>query len=256
MNKIKVVMLICDGDSSRIIFHKLKDYCDIVCVVKEKPISNSILLKNRIKKLGLIKVFGQLIFMIFNKILKNRSSKRIEDIKNKYSLNTNNITHENILLVNSINENTVEKKLKEINPDLVIVNGTRIIKRSILSSIKKPFVNTHVGITPKYRGVHGGYWALANNDKKHCGVTVHLVDEGIDTGNILYQELIEATEKDNFNTYPYLQTNKAIGLLQNVIDNVKKFNLQEKEPITKESNLWYHPTIFEYIKNYLKYGVK
>ena len=82
MNKLKVVMLICDGDSSRIIYHYLKDYCNVVCVVKEKPISSSILIKNRIKKLGFIKVLGQLIFMLFNKLLKIIDKNRIEEIKN------------------------------------------------------------------------------------------------------------------------------------------------------------------------------
>jgi methionyl-tRNA formyltransferase len=42
------------------------------------------------------------------------------------------------------------------------------------SSINSKFVNIHVGITPKYRGVHGTYWALVNNDVENSGVTVHL----------------------------------------------------------------------------------
>jgi folate-dependent phosphoribosylglycinamide formyltransferase PurN len=67
--------------------------------------------------------------------------------------------------------------LKAINPDLVIVNGTRIISKKVLSSINSKFVNIHVGITPKYRGVHGTYWALVNNDVENSGVTVHFVDE-------------------------------------------------------------------------------
>mgnify|MGYP001770929978 CR=1 FL=1 len=256
MGKLKVVMLICDGSSSRIIYHKLKNDCDIVCVIKEDSIPNSILLKNRIKKLRYIKVFGQLTFMVFNKFLKLISKARIEEIKNKHNLDTSSIEHDNIVSVNSINDKKVEDILKEMNPDLVLVNGTRIIKSNILSSLDKPFVNTHVGITPKYRGVHGGYWALANNDKENCGVTVHLVDEGIDTGNILYQAIIETSEEDNFNTYPYLQTAQAIDLLGSVLNDLKNDGLKPKESLTKESALWSHPTIFEYVKNFIKFGVK
>lgn len=256
MNKLKVVMLICDGDSSRIIYHKLKDCCNIECVVKEEAISNNILLKNRIKKLGFFKVLGQLIFMIFNKFLKFISQNRIQEIKNKYSLNTNDVNQEYVVLVDDINNKEVEKILQKINPDLVLVNGTRIIKKNILLSINKPFVNTHVGITPRYRGVHGGYWALSNNDKNNCGVTVHLIDEGIDTGNILYQSLIEVTKEDNFNTYPYLQTVKAIQLLRNVLKDIENSSLVSKKSIVDDSKLWYHPTIFEYFRNYFKFGVK
>ena len=48
----------------------------------------------------------------------------------------------------------------------MVVNGTRILSRRMLESIDAVFLNMHVGITPKYRGVHGGYWALANGDRR------------------------------------------------------------------------------------------
>ena len=46
----------------------------------------------------------------------------------------------------------------------MILNGTRIVSKKVISSIGCLFINTHCGITPKYRGVHGGYWAIYNND--------------------------------------------------------------------------------------------
>ena len=61
------------------------------------------------------------------------------------------------------------------------------------------------GITPLYRGVHGAYWALAEGRRDLCGVTVHRVDAGIDTGEVLAQVLIDPTPQDNFVTYPWLQ---------------------------------------------------
>jgi len=256
MHNLKIAMLICDGDSSRIIFNKLKDYVDILVVIEEKPISKKILLKNRIKKFGYFKVFGQVLFILLNYFIKIKSRKRIENIKQQDSLNTERILHQNIKYVKSINDTEVEKILQASNPDLVIVNGTRIIKKNILNSISNPFVNTHVGITPKYRGVHGGYWALANNDRLNCGVTVHLVDEGIDTGSVLYQSIIDPTKEDDFNTYPYLQTVEAVKLLKQVIDDIGNNSLQEKKSITIESNLWYHPTILKYIFNRILKGVK
>ncbi len=49
----------------------------------------------------------------------------------------------------------------------------------------------HAGITLRYRGVHGGYWALAEQHPEWVGTTVHLVDPGIDTGGILAQSTFE-----------------------------------------------------------------
>src|SRR5206468_1975891 len=65
--------------------------------------------------------------------------------------------------------------------------------------------------------VHGAYWALAENDATHCGVTVHLVDAGIDTGGILAQSQITPTARDNFATYGMLQTAIGLRLLRDVV---------------------------------------
>lgn len=256
MDRIKVVMLVCDGASSRIIYHKLKTQCEIVAVVMEEKVSSKVLLKNRFKKLGFFTVLGQICFIILNVILKKFSKQRIKEIIQNYELDTSFIDIQNKISVKSINDEKVKEVLNKYDFDMVLVNGTRIIKNEILSTIDKPFINTHTGITPKYRGVHGGYWALANSDRYNCGVTVHLVDEGIDTGNVLYQSLIQINNQDSFNTYPYLQTAKAIELLRNVLNDLKNNDLKTKEPLVKESALWSHPTLFEYIKNFIKFGVK
>ncbi|MOA28997.1 phosphoribosylglycinamide formyltransferase [compost metagenome] len=112
-----------------------------------------------------------------------------------------------------------------------------------------------MGITPRYRGVHGGYWALANRDRENCGVTVHLVDKGIDTGGVMYQDVIHPDHRDNFNTYPIHQIAKAIPLLKKTLSDIRQNQVLIKPGVTP-STLWYHPTIFEYLKTRLTIGVK
>ncbi|WP_279341247.1 formyltransferase family protein [Geothrix mesophila] len=60
-----------------------------------------------------------------------------------------------------------------------------------LGAIRVPVMNLHSGITPKCRGQVGGYWALVNGDPDHAGVTVHLVDAGVDTGDVICQARFE-----------------------------------------------------------------
>jgi len=64
----------------------------------------------------------------------------------------------------------------------------RKIFRSELINKFKYFVNLHNGPLPKYRGVNPVNWALKNNENSH-GVTLHHIDEGIDTGDIIDQEI-------------------------------------------------------------------
>ena len=112
-----------------------------------------------------------------------------------------------------------------------------------------------MGITPKYRGVHGGYWALAMEDGDNCGVTVHLVDQGVDTGGVLYQDTIRTDKNDNFNTYPIHQIAKAIPLMKAALDDVKENRISVRQGVLP-SHLWYHPTILEYMKYWIQRGVK
>lgn len=240
-------MLAQKGASTTILHNSLKNDFDIVAIIIEKPVPSFEFLKKRMKKLGFVKVAGQVLFQFsIAKFLHLMSSKRIKEILKEYGLDDEAIPEEKIIHVNSVNNNKSLSLLKKINPELVIVNGTRIISKEILNCIQAKFINIHAGITPKYRNVHGAYWAVVNNDMENCGVTVHLVDPGIDTGNIIYQKNIQITSKDNFDTYPYLQLAEGIILLKKALPEVFENKLQFQKN-NLESKLWYHPTFWQYI---------
>ena len=221
----------------------------------KKKIPSKQTLQRRMKNLGIMKTAGQVAFILYNKILTRLSNKRVEELIHTHHLNTDDPPSELVKQVESANSDEVITLLQELNPDAVVVNGTRILSKRILECIDKPFINTHVGITPKYRGVHGGYWALAKNDAANCGVTVHVVDSGIDTGDVLYQDTIEINSKDGFNTYPFLQLAKALPLMRRALDDVVQNNLTT-QPGVLPSQIFYHPTLLEYFKNRLFIGVK
>ena len=248
-------MLAGQGDTSKIVYNELRQYFQIMAVIEEGKPSGFQLIKKRITRLGLRIVFGQILFILYLKYLKKVSSKKIDRIKKSHNLDDSSYSPYIHFKIDSVNNNWVAKKLNELKPDIVIVNGTRIIHESILSSLTVPFVNIHAGITPCYRGVHGGYWALAENNPHLCGVTVHLIDTGIDTGKIIHQSTIQPTKQDNFLTYPYLQIAAALPILRRAIDDIslgKLKNFKSNLP----SKLYSHPTLFEYLKNYVLRKVK
>jgi folate-dependent phosphoribosylglycinamide formyltransferase PurN len=256
MDERKIVLLCGKGISSNIVFNSInRTFGNVTAVIEEKE-NAKIFLKRRIKKLGVFRVAGQILFQVFIvKFLKFVSQKRINNIITNNSLETINIPDEKSKMVKSVNADSTIDLLKQIDPDLVIVNGTRIISQKVISALTCKFINTHAGITPKYRGVHGAYWALVNDDLENCGVTVHFVDEGIDTGNIIYQDTIDVGEEDNFVTYPFLQLAKGIKLLNMAIESCCN-NTASISENNVESYLWYHPTIWGYLYNRIKNKVK
>jgi folate-dependent phosphoribosylglycinamide formyltransferase PurN len=243
----KIIMLATKGLPTNIIYNVLDKCFGVDQVIIEEKESAKIFLKRRFKKLGWFTAIGQILFQfIVVKLLIQFSRKRTKEIIKLNNLNTKEIPAKKIRSVHSVNDESTLEIIKEINPDLIIVCGTRIISKKLLGTIACRLINIHAGITPLYRGVHGTYWALVNNDIENSGVTVHFIDEGIDTGNIIVQGHVGIGGNDNFTTYPLLQLARGVELLvQSVADYFD--NTISIKKVAGKSKLFYHPTIWEYL---------
>src|SRR5262245_3683623 len=193
MHTDKVVLLTCEGDAAVLAARYLAGHLPGLAVIVERPVPRSQMLRRRIKRLGLLHVAGQLAFMAFQRVQQKASNPRIAEIVREAGLDTLRAEESDTIRIPSVNSPECIGHLRRLRPQAVLVMGTRIIARDVLRSIDAPFINYHAGITPKYRGVHGGYWAKAEDDPGNFGVTVHLVDEGIDTGGVLYQARLAPT---------------------------------------------------------------
>ena len=252
-----IVMLIGDAQSSKIIYHALAKTFPIDAVICEGATDISTFLHRRIQKLGLLTVTGQILFVAgIVPVVNYLSRRRIQQIISENHLDTSDIPKNCVIDVPSVNSETTIATLQRLSPRVVIVNGTRIIQEKVLNCIDTIFINTHVGITPLYRGVHGGYWALASGDPGNCGVTVHKVDKGIDTGSIIAQACITPTAADTFVTYPLLQTSSAIPLLTHAVRDALTGNLSTTVSRCGKSQLWTHPTAWQYLTNLIRTGVR
>lgn len=83
------------------------------------------------------------------------------------------------------------EEIYKIKPDWIIsVYYRRLIPGSVLRLASQGAVNLHPSLLPGYRGPVPTVWALLNGEKK-TGITLHHLDEGIDTGPIIFQKEIE-----------------------------------------------------------------
>ena len=79
------------------------------------------------------------------------------------------------------------KQLKKLNPELIIsYNYKYIIKSEIIKKYK--IINLHISYLPYNRGADPNIWSFIENTPK--GVTIHYIDEGIDTGDIIIQKKV------------------------------------------------------------------
>lgn len=86
--------------------------------------------------------------------------------------------------VGNLNSAKAIRVLGECGGDLGIVLGTRILKASTFRVPRMGCINLHKGKVPEYRGMPPGFWELYNGASS-AGVTVHFVDKGLDTGDIV-----------------------------------------------------------------------
>jgi len=88
----------------------------------------------------------------------------------------------------NINDSSFIQKIRILAPSLIVVsNYSQILKKEILSVPKFGVLNCHGAYLPSYRGSSPINWAIINGEK-FSGCSVIRMDEGIDTGPILYQE--------------------------------------------------------------------
>ena len=96
-----------------------------------------------------------------------------------------------------INHPDVIKIIDEHKPDLIVVFGTSLIKGDLLEKGRLGIINLHGGLSPEYRGADCTFWALYNQEPEKVGCTIHYINAGIDTGNIIAHVSPEIKETDD-----------------------------------------------------------
>jgi len=79
----------------------------------------------------------------------------------------------------------------------VSMSFNQIFRKPLFDLPRLTTINCHAGKLPFYRGRNVLNWALIN-DEKEIGVTVHFVDEGIDTGDIVIQRTFDLSDEDDY----------------------------------------------------------
>ncbi len=128
-------------------------------------------------------------------------------------------------ILDPINVNNPENinKLKKINADaIVLIAYGQILKKEILSIYKYGALNIHPSILPRWRGAAPIQRAILNNDKK-TAVSILQMEEGLDSGAILYEKEIKISSDDTSYTLSkklVKPSAKAIIEVVNNIDNI------------------------------------
>ncbi len=89
--------------------------------------------------------------------------------------------------------------IKSLRPGLLVVHASQWVPRAVRKLPESGLViGGHPGLTPHYRGAHSAFWALHNGRPQDLGFSVFHLDAGVDTGDLIRQERIQATEGETY----------------------------------------------------------
>ena len=119
----KLIMLGSDNPTTWIVYNHLVREFGLFPVFIENPASRVQLIKNRIRKLGLISVIDQLAFiLLIRPFLQRRGHNRIKTICQEKGLETVEPLSPAVQKIESVNSESFRKRLIELNPDIILVN--------------------------------------------------------------------------------------------------------------------------------------
>lgn len=113
--------------------------------------------------------------------------------------------------IRRVNHEDTAALLRAHEIDILFIWGVPIIRPNIIASVRRMVINAHSSILPEYRGAKSEFWQCYHQDYKHAGVTLHQVDVGVDTGDILLQ--LKASPEDHENP-ERLRVSNAIRVIE------------------------------------------
>lgn len=116
--------------------------------------------------------------------------------------------------------------VQHFEPDLVVLAGfMRILPATFVQALSPNLINTHPSLLPAFPGAHAVRDALAAGAKT-TGVTIHVVDEGVDTGPQLAQREVQVEENDTESSLHERIKVVERELLVDVVRQIAKQQLQ------------------------------
>jgi len=154
-----------------------------------------------------------------------------------------------------VNAPSFTQKVASLEPDIILsIYFDQIIKRDLVTLPRYGCINVHRALLPKYRGPNSAFWQLANGESR-SGVTIHYIDEGTDTGDIISQQEYEITSDETHHSLCLKNAHVTARLLPEVLKRIEAGSALRIPQRESEATTFPFPTR-EATRAFLKQGRK
>ncbi|MBN1872024.1 MAG: hypothetical protein JW800_05565 [Candidatus Omnitrophica bacterium] len=126
----------------------------------------------------------------------------------------------NVFRVPSVNSKQFMLSAGRIEADIAIVFGCGRIKPHVFGLFREGLINIHRGLATHYRGLDCDIWPIFHDDFQNIGVTLHYVDEGLDTGDIIAMRKIEYSADDKIYKLRHKTTVMATDMMKEALRKI------------------------------------
>lgn len=139
-----------------------------------------------------------------------------------------------------INSEKTVKLIKSLKLDIVLFSADTIAGKEIINIPSIGLLNCHPALLPEYRGCNAVEWAIYHD--RPVGSTCHIIDEGIDTGPIVYKKEMPIYKEDN---YEQIRARSILFTAQVMAEGVRRLLAREKPQPQREEDGRYFPRMDE-----------
>jgi methionyl-tRNA formyltransferase len=138
------------------------------------------------------------------------------------------------VLTDDVNSDMAYQFLQREAPDLIVTFGTGLLRKRTFEIGRLGAINAHTSLLPDYKGSWPEFWQIYDKAYAKTGITIHFIDEGVDTGDIVHRQPVPVSEDTDPFVLRTLNTIQIVRDYPRVIQNVLS-EFCPRSPQTKSS---------------------
>jgi folate-dependent phosphoribosylglycinamide formyltransferase PurN len=235
--RARVVLLSCDGLFQRYLACRLASQFDLAgVVIQVSPKQKGSLAGRLLRYVNPILLWEYVQARVLNRIEEDRAAGLVRELF--FSDGKEPQIPGNVPVISDadVNSPAVVEFVTRLEPDVICVNGTNLLRAPMLGlrpRLRHGIINLHTGLSPYSRGGNCNMFMLLEGHPELVGLTVHYIDEGIDSGDIIVTARPAMNPDDNFYQLEAKVFRLGIDLMLACVDQAAKGHAPREKQWTK-----------------------
>ena len=231
----------------------LASFTDLVgmVIIEEKGTQAKNRIRHEIKRIGLPRFLDVLAFRLYYGLVLNPGDSRwmaqqLQAVSRRFRPIPSTVQ---VVRTADPNAEVVRLFLERLAPNLMVARCKRILKQHIFAVPALGTFVLHPGICPEYRNAHGAFWALAEDDLDHVGLTLLKIDKGVDTGPVY--GYFHCVLDELHESHIVLMTRLVLDNFDRIRDRLLEIAAGTAMPIDttgRRSAVWGQPWLTKYLR--------